>query len=185
MCQGNSDDRFLALPNIRKNSMKDSTSTSLHSLNTNGNMTLRCVVLPFTLPFAVVDATRSGAVMDSTRTGEPSIYHINCEVLLSQTSSRCEYCKKHRKSLCALASRHKNSNRTDDGIDATVNSEFTNIGDSTENEQPNPCLPIDTSKRLCTLTELQDGLEKHGSIPSGMYKWWYYLASLSFHRMDV
>ena len=29
VCQGNSDERFLALPNIRKNSMKDSTSMSL------------------------------------------------------------------------------------------------------------------------------------------------------------
>ena len=127
-------------------------------------------------------------MVDSSRTGVPSIYHINCEVLLSQTSNRCEYCKKHRKSLCALASRHKNSDRTDDGIDATVSSAFTNIGDSTENEQPNPCLPIDTSKRLCTLTDLQDGLEKHGSIPSGIYVQCILMVCdslLKFYRMDM
>ena len=115
-----------------------------------------------------MDSTSSGAVIDSMRTGIPSIYHINCEVLLGQTGSRCDCSKKHRKSLCALASRHKNNDQKDDVIGTTVSSEFPNICESTESEQPNQLLPIDTSKRLCTVTDLQDALEKHGSIPSGM-----------------
>ena len=113
----------------------------------------------------MVNSTRSGAVVDSTRTGVPSIYHIKCEVLLSQASSRCECCKKPRKSLCSLASRHNNRGQTDDISGTTVSSELPIICESTENEQPDP---IDTSKTLCTISDLQDGLEKHGSIPSGM-----------------
>ena len=33
----------------------------------------------------------------------PSIYHTDCEVLVARGSSRCECCKKHRKTLCAMA----------------------------------------------------------------------------------
>ena len=155
VCQGNSDERFLALPSIRKNSMKDSTSTSQSLYSKHYNV--------FALSFSVVD---------STRTGVPSIYHINCEVLLPQAmaSSRCEFCKKHRKSLCALASSHNNKDQTDDVI-STVSSECPNICESTDSEQPNQFLSINTSKRLCTITELQDGLEKYGSIPSGMLRY--------------
>jgi len=105
-------------------------------------------------------------VVDSTRTGVPSIYHIKCKVLLSQASSRCECYKKHQKCLCALASRHNNSGRTDDISGTIVSSELPNICDSTENEQLDP---IDTSKTLCTISDLQDVLEKHGRIPSGTY----------------
>jgi len=101
------------------------------------------------------------------RTGVPSIYHIKCEVLLSQASSRCECCKKHQKSLCALAIHHNNSGPTDDISGTTVSSELPNICDNTENEQPDP---IDTSKTLCTISDLHNGLKKHGGIPSGMYK---------------
>ena len=45
------------------------------------------------------------ATVDSTRTGFPSIYHVNCEILISRGSKRCSYCKNHRKSLCAMACR--------------------------------------------------------------------------------
>ena len=53
------------------------------------------------------------ATVDFNRTGVPSIYHINCEILISQGSSRCDHCKKHRKSLCAMASRGRKDGLTD------------------------------------------------------------------------
>ena len=56
------------------------------------------------------------AVVDTTRTGAPSIYHVNCEILIEVTSGhirRCEYCKKHRKSLCAMGCRNQKDERTD------------------------------------------------------------------------
>ena len=52
------------------------------------------------------------AVVDSNRMDLPSIYHVNCEVLISQGSSRCDCCKKHRKSLCAMASRDRKGDIT-------------------------------------------------------------------------
>ena len=51
--------------------------------------------------------------MDSDRTGVPSIYHVKCEVLISQGSSICDRCKKHHKSLCAMASRDHKDEITD------------------------------------------------------------------------
>ena len=52
------------------------------------------------------------AVMDSNRMDLPSIYLVNCEVLISQGSSRCDCCKKHRKSWCAMASRYRKDDIT-------------------------------------------------------------------------
>ena len=52
--------------------------------------------------------------MDSTRTGAPSLYHVNCEVLIKpEVNRRCEYCKNHRKSLSAMACRTQKDKRTD------------------------------------------------------------------------
>ena len=53
------------------------------------------------------------ATVDSTRTGSPSMYHVKCEVLISQGSKRCSCCKNHRKSLCAMASHDLKDDRTD------------------------------------------------------------------------
>ena len=46
-------------------------------------------------------------MVDSTRSGSPSIYHINCDVLVdpSTTSQRCLSCTRHRKALASLATR--------------------------------------------------------------------------------
>ena len=54
-------------------------------------------------------------MVDSTRTGTPSIYHVNCEILIkvSNQMKRCEYCKKHRKSLFAMGCRAQKDERTD------------------------------------------------------------------------
>ena len=53
------------------------------------------------------------ATVDSSRTGVPSIYHVYCEVLISQGNSICDCCKKHHKSLCAMASRDCKDEVTD------------------------------------------------------------------------
>ena len=57
--------------------------------------------------------TGIAATIDSNRTGVPSIFHVNCEILIAQGSQRCCCCKRHRKSLCAMATRnHKDDDRT-------------------------------------------------------------------------
>ena len=54
------------------------------------------------------------AVVDSIRSGSPSIYHINCEFLITGHLRRCDYCKKYRKSLSAMACRNQTKeSRTD------------------------------------------------------------------------
>ena len=54
--------------------------------------------------------TETVAFLDSTRTEVPSIYNVNCEILIELTSktATCLACKSYRKSLAAVASRcHK------------------------------------------------------------------------------
>ena len=47
------------------------------------------------------------AVIDSTRTGFPSLYHVECELLIKRSNygGRCSACSKHRKSLTAMKCR--------------------------------------------------------------------------------
>jgi len=54
------------------------------------------------------------ATMDSTHTGTKSIYHCNCEVLIDSplNQPQCTSCKKHRKSLSAMASHPQKDERT-------------------------------------------------------------------------
>jgi len=61
------------------------------------------LVCMFMLYFGYHLGTGIVATVDTTRTGFPSIYHVKCEVLVSQGNHRCNCCKKHRKSLCAMA----------------------------------------------------------------------------------
>lgn len=54
------------------------------------------------------------AKLDSVRTGNLSVYHVNCEVLINSTTypPRCAHCKKHRKCLNAMVSRTHKDERT-------------------------------------------------------------------------
>ena len=119
--------------------------------------------------------------MDSNRIDRFSIYHVNCEILISQGNNRCNIYKKHRKPLCALASRHNKSKQadacnSDHTSGASGTGEFLNHIDSTETGQPldlSPCLPTESCTELTVfdnIMELHDGLKGHGDIPSGMEK---------------
>jgi len=92
--------------------------------------------------------------VDSNRTaaGVPSIFHANCEVFISQGSSRCECCKKHRKSLCALASRHNKSTQAVDDH-TSVSDRFMNGCDNMKQEQLPTLLNEDSTVQ--TITDLQ------------------------------
>ena len=52
------------------------------------------------------------ARVDTTRTGSPSIYHVNCEMLVTRGNHRCSCSKKHRKLLCAIATRDQKDDKT-------------------------------------------------------------------------
>ena len=58
--------------------------------------------------------TKIVATVDSSKTETPSVYHVNCEILIQPgvNNKRCESCKKHRKSLCTMASRPQTDDRT-------------------------------------------------------------------------
>ena len=57
--------------------------------------------------------SRTIATLESSRGEMPSIYHANCEVLVTGDSRKCKHCKKHRKSLCAMACRERKDDVTD------------------------------------------------------------------------
>ena len=71
--------------------------------------------------------------MDSTRTGVQSIYHVKCEILIKVTGEvkRCEHCKKHRKSLSAIACRKQKDERTD----PTSHTNYTYLKTPEKNER--------------------------------------------------
>ena len=93
------------------------------------------------------------ATVDSTRAGFPSIYHVNCEVLISRGSKRCSYCKNHRKSLCAMACRDLKDERTDP-------SSHTNYGylTSAEKNERMSRLHQENRKLNAKVTQLQEKL---------------------------
>ena len=53
--------------------------------------------------------------MDSNRTGRPSLYHVACEVVVSDTreARRCSSCRTHRSNLRVMFSRSRMDDRTD------------------------------------------------------------------------
>ena len=53
----------------------------------------------------LLSGSRVVAEVDSLRAGSPSIYHVECEILVSSSVERCSSCSRHRKSLRAMASR--------------------------------------------------------------------------------
>ena len=107
----------------------------------------------------------------------PSIYHIQCEVLISEDTIRCDYCKKHRKSLCAMASRHCKNEQTDlsNDTDHTSVTEFKheyNIEQSQKMQPPGLLISLPISAYIdapaSSVNNLQDRLKSYGAIPSGI-----------------
>ena len=94
------------------------------------------------------------AVVDSSRTGVPSLYHVNCEILIRQGTNRCDYCKKHRKSLSAMASHHHEREQT------VVHTSILSLKVS---------IPIIAyiNALASTVSNLQDKVKSYGDIPSG------------------
>ena len=112
------------------------------------------------------------ATVDSSRTGVPSIYHVNCEIMISQGTT---YCKKHHKSLCAMASRYRKHEQTDNHISPT---ESKHDCDSIAIEQPQKVRPLSLKVSVpitayintlaSTVSDLQDRLKSYGDLPSGI-----------------
>ena len=103
MCEGNFEDHLTSLRNIQNNKMMNHSSEQIRF----------CIDRFARFYFCI--GTDVVATVDSTRTGIQSIYHINCEVLVSksQAPARCTPCKKHRKSLQTMALRCDKDDRVD------------------------------------------------------------------------
>ena len=101
-CQGNSDPEFLNLPNIHKDAMMDHSSKHLKSF-------IPAVAIPMYI------GENRVAVIDATRTGQSTLFHVDCEILIQPSSNnRCIACTKHRKSLSAMKARKsKDTDKTD------------------------------------------------------------------------
>ena len=108
VCEGNSNERFLVLPSVHKSTLRDAASMIVIAYKHYLVYNCRIVVL-----FVFLLGTGVVAVVDSSRTGVPSLYYVNCEILIRQGTNRCDYCKKHRKSLCAMVSRYRKHEQTD------------------------------------------------------------------------
>ena len=53
------------------------------------------------------------ANVDASWTGQPTLFHVDCEILIKPSSNRCIACTNHRKSLLAMKSRkQKDTDRT-------------------------------------------------------------------------
>ena len=101
------------------------------------------------------------ATVDNTRTGVPSIFHVKCEVLIAEGSHRYSCCKKHRKSLCAMATRDLTNHRTgkdtnDVQLQEEANELIVSLPVSAYSDSPASSIEI-----------LQNRLRSHGALPSG------------------
>ena len=53
-------------------------------------------------------------VIDAARTRQPTLLHVDCEILIQPAINRCIACTKHLKSLTAMKARKpKDTNKTD------------------------------------------------------------------------
>ena len=95
------------------------------------------------------------AVVDSSRTGVASLYHVNCEILMRQGTNRCDYCKKHRKSLSAMASR-------------LYEHEQTVVHTSPLSLKVSVPIIAYINAPASTVSNLQDKIKSYGNIPSGI-----------------
>ena len=95
---GNSENEFLQLPSVRKGVMKDHTSKFFVDY---------LLLIQSSNAYLYFAETDTVAVVDSRRTGVPSIFHVQCCILLepSSTSLHCMSCTQLWKSLASLATR--------------------------------------------------------------------------------
>ena len=91
-CLGNPDPLFLRLPNIRNAVLKD------HSSKYMFDIVCTCMYIHPCIHFFPT-GSKVVAVVDSLWTGYPSIYDLECEILVSSSTERCCSCLRHRKSL--------------------------------------------------------------------------------------
>ena len=102
-CQGNSDVEFLSLPNIHKDAMMDHSSKHV-----------KYFIYVFLLLYPYIIGENRVAVIDATRTGQSTLFHVDCEILIQPSNNRCIACTKHRKLLTAMKARKpKDTDRTD------------------------------------------------------------------------
>ena len=104
--------------------------------------------------------TGIAATIDSNRTGVPSIFHVNCEILIAQGSQRCCCCKRHRKSLCVMATR--NTRREEHINDVRLLEEDNELIVS---------LPTSayTDSPADSIETLQNRLRSVGTLPTGNF----------------
>ena len=99
-CQGNCDLEFLSLPNIHKDAMMDHSSKHVKHF------------IPTVIPLYIGE--NRVAVIDATRTGQSTLFHVDCEILIQPSNNRCIACTKHRKLLTAMKARKpKDTDKTD------------------------------------------------------------------------
>ena len=159
VCEGNPDERFLTLPSIQNNCIKDATG-------------MLCVSTYISYKLNLLLGNYTIATLESGRGEIPSLYHSHCEVLIAQGRHRCECCKKHRKSLYAIASRYCTTEiaGTIGQTTCRSTSESTELEEELEPTSLMISLPIssygDSPSR--SIDELLGRLKKQGSIPSGM-----------------
>ena len=122
----------------------------------------------FMLCFGYYLGTGIVATVDTTRTGFPSIYHVKCEVLVSQGNHRCNCCKKHRKSLCAMAA-HDLSN--DKMGEKSNDLQFKCSGYTEEVNELIVSVPVSAyiDSPASSVESLQRRLRSHGVLSSGIY----------------
>ena len=102
ICRGNFEQKYLQLPNIHNNVMKNHSS-ELNILYNYVAVFIYCI-----------RGTETVAIVDSTCTGTFSIFHVDCEVLVDGGSElkKCLACKKHKKSLSSMACRPQKDEHT-------------------------------------------------------------------------
>ena len=104
----------------------------------------------------------------------PSIYHVNCEVLISQGSSRCECCKKHRKSLCAMASRDRKDDVTNPSshtsYDCLTTQEMKDRMSRLQKEKRKLSLRVSQLEEKLAVAREQDGVTLTDELQSDMEK---------------
>ena len=115
--EGNSDQRYLELPSIKNDCIKDAASKCC------------CSFLKILSVYMHAEG-KTVALLESRIPGHPSIYHPECEILI-QSSSRCISCDKQRRSLAAMVSRP----HTDDRTNPSSHTTYCNLTDAEKDER--------------------------------------------------
>ena len=73
------------------------------------------------------------ACVDSVRTGDPSLFHAQCDVVVDSSSTRCVSCTKHRKTLSSSVSRISKSK--EDKTHPSSHSKYSSLTTPEKNER--------------------------------------------------